>query len=154
MAKSKSPFAGMKLTEQAASNDAGPDQLLFSSATSASEPTLEKQPEYPTKEPTGKPVRPSTITPRHHDTKQPSYESVTVEDIRRAVKQLGKEAATYRFTQEEKRALAEIVYNYKRQDVNTSGNEITKIGLNYVLEDHRKNGTKSILATVLDRLNA
>ena len=38
---------------------------------------------------------------------------------------LGKEAATYRFTQDEKRALSGIVYAYKEQGIKTSENEIT-----------------------------
>jgi len=74
--------------------------------------------------------------------------------VRRAVKRLGKEAATYRFTQEEKRALADIVYVYKGRGIKTSENEVTRISLNYLLEDYRQNGKDSLLAQIIERLNA
>jgi hypothetical protein len=38
-------------------------------------------------------------------------QDIITESIRKAVRHLGKEAATYRFTQEEKKALADIVYS-------------------------------------------
>src|SRR5687768_15951176 len=47
-----------------------------------------------------------TMPPRYRDTMTP----VVVETVRKAVKQIGKEAATHRFTEEEKRAIADIVY--------------------------------------------
>src|SRR5688572_9892506 len=46
----------------------------------------------------------STTTPRYHDTVIPSYHDAIVETIRMAVKAFGKEAATHRFTPEEKKA--------------------------------------------------
>src|SRR4051794_3857344 len=59
-----------------------------------------------------------TMIPRHHDTTVPRYHDTTVsreeddpiEVVRRAVKQIGKEAATHRFTQQEKAQLADIEY--------------------------------------------
>src|SRR5437764_4589729 len=47
------------------------------------------------------------------------------EGVRKAVKQIGKEAATHRFTLEEKNELADIEYTYKRQGIRTSENEST-----------------------------
>jgi hypothetical protein len=76
-----------------------------------------------------------------------------LEIVRRAVRTLGKEAATYRFTQDEKRALASIVYAHKERGIRTSENEITRIALNYLIEEHRRNSTNSILARVLALLN-
>lgn len=91
---------------------------------------------------------------RYHDTTQPSYQDELVETIRKAVKQLGKEAATYRFTQQEKKSLTDIVYTYKVEGLRTSENEITRISINLLVEDYRKNGKNSILSRVLERLNA
>ncbi len=93
-------------------------------------------------------------TPRYHATTQPSNQDSMVETVRKAVKQLGKEAATYRFTQEEKKSLADIVYSYKGTGIKTSENEITRISINYLVEDYRENGKNSILERVIDRLNA
>lgn len=86
-----------------------------------------------------------TVTPRHHDT--------TIEAIRAAVRRFGKEAATHRFTQEEKQAIAEVVFIYQRQGMRTSENEIARIGVNFLIEDYHKNGENSILDTVLKALN-
>jgi len=76
-----------------------------------------------------------------------------IEIIRGAVKQLGKEAATHRFTIEEKRALANIVFEYKDKQIRTSENEIARVAINFLVNDYRINGQNSILARVLERLN-
>ena len=108
--------------------------------------------------PTNPPGNRATTVPRNHDTAT----DTTVPDIlpddalelvRRAVRTLGKEAATYRFTQDEKRALSGIVYTYKERGIKTSENEITRIALNYLIDEYRRNSTSSILAQVLARLN-
>jgi len=95
-----------------------------------------------------------TMTPTNHDTVMPEQENSLEEAIRKAVKQVGKEAATYRFTEAEKEALADIEYSYKRQGIRTSGNEITRIGVNFLVEDYHRNGENSILAKILKLLNA
>ncbi len=95
----------------------------------------------------------STMVPRYHDTTVSSYQDSLIENIRKAVKKLGKEAATYRFTEEEKKSLADIVYTYKGTGVRTSENEITRTAINFLVEDYRQNGSNSILARVIERLN-
>jgi hypothetical protein len=103
-----------------------------------------------------------TVIPRHHGIMQPSNHDTTVpqpegdifEVVRKAVKQIGKEAATHRFTLDEKNLLADIEYTYKRQGIRTSENEITRIAINYFIEDYRINGEQSILVKVLKRLNS
>lgn len=85
-----------------------------------------------------------TVVSRHQD---------TVETVRRAVKEVGKEAATHRFTVEEKRALAEIIFEYGQQGIRTSENEIARIAINYLIEEHTQQGEDSILAKVLRKLN-
>jgi hypothetical protein len=86
--------------------------------------------------------------PRHHDT------NALIEKTRRAVKQLGKEAATHRFTVEEKKALKSIERDFEDQGIRTSENEITRISINYMIEDYRSNGKDSILAHILRLLNS
>lgn len=95
----------------------------------------------------------NTMVPRHHDTTISNNQNTLIENIRKAVKKLGKEAATYRFTEEEKKALADIVYTYKTSGIKTSENEITRTAINFLVEDYRENGSNSILAQVLERLN-
>ena len=103
-----------------------------------------------------------TTIPRHHDTTvssnhdttTPRQETDIFEVVRKSVKQIGKEAATHRFTLEEKNLLADIEYTYKRRGIRTSENEITRIAINYIIEEYRQNGEQSILAKILKRLNS
>lgn len=103
-----------------------------------------------------------TVMPRYHDTTQPRHHATTtpgrkedlIEAVRKATKRIGKEAATHRFTLEEKQMLADIEYQYKRQGIRTSENEITRIAINYFAEEYKQYGEKSILAQVLKKLNS
>ncbi len=76
-----------------------------------------------------------------------------VESIRKRVKQFGKEAATHRFTLEEKKILSDLIYAYKGQGIKTSENEVTRIAINYINEDYKKNGENSVLDKVLQKLH-
>ena len=108
---------------------------------------------------------PDTVIPRHHDTNVdttipsnrdttiPETEDEMLEAVRKAVKQIGKEPATQRLTLEEKQALRAIEFTYAQQGITTSGNEIIRVGMNFILKDYQKNGENSILAKVLKRLN-
>lgn len=91
---------------------------------------------------------------RMHDTMTPRYHDTTIETIRRAVKALGKEAATHRFTATEKETIAEIVYACKRQGLRTTENEITRVAVNFIVHDYQANGKESFLVRVLLALNA
>lgn len=93
-----------------------------------------------------------TVISRYHDTTIPENTDDTIEAIRKAVKHLGKEAATYRFTEEEKKALSNVVFVYRNKRVRTSENEITRIAINFLLEDYRSRGEQSLLAKVLEKL--
>jgi hypothetical protein len=95
----------------------------------------------------------ASTTRRYRDTTIPSYQDIHIEGIRKAVRQLGKEAATYRFTREEKKALADIVYSCRNKDIRTSENELTRIAVNFIIQDHCENNQQSILTRVLERLN-
>jgi len=77
-----------------------------------------------------------------------------VEAIRKVVKVPGREVSFVRLTPDEKAELGELVYTYKRRGRRTSENEINRIAVNFVLEDHRRKGADSILARVLDALLA
>ena len=94
-----------------------------------------------------------TVVSRHHDTIPPRYHDAIIELVRRGVKDFGKEAATHRFTQSEKRAIADIIYTYKSRDIRTSENEITRIAVNFIITDFRENGEASLLDKVLKALN-
>jgi hypothetical protein len=97
-----------------------------------------------------------TTVPRHHDTTVSRYHETDplFEKTRRAVKHLGKEAATHRFTLEEKRMLKKIEHEYALKGIRTSENEITRIAINYLCEEYKNNKESSILAKVLALLNS
>lgn len=77
----------------------------------------------------------------------------TREVIRKVVKQVGKEAATYRLTQSEKQQLADIVYTYKRRGYRTSDNELARIAINWLVLDYQELGEQSVLARILESLH-
>ena len=89
------------------------------------------------------------MIPSNHDTTIPRAEDEMFEAVRKAVKQIGKEPATQRLTLEEKQAFDDIEYTYRRQGIMTSGNEIMRIAINYIIKDYQQNGENSILAKVL-----
>lgn len=89
------------------------------------------------------------LIPRYRDTTVSAF----VERVRKAVKKVGKEAAVHRFTPEEKRELAELIYKYARRGQKTSENEIARIGINWLVLDYKEKGEESILAQVLEALN-
>ena len=93
------------------------------------------------------------MQPRHHDTTASRYHDTVIETVRKAVKVFGKEAATHRYTVEEKRALDDLEYSYKRQGIRTSENEISRIAVNFIIRDHAENRENSILDLVLKALN-
>src|SRR5512132_3700050 len=111
--KPTSPFAGL-------------DKALLRS-TKQSPPPPQKDEEQET----AKAPKPDTMIPRHHDTAvstmPPRNQDTTVahsqddifEVVRKTVRQIGKEAATHRFTSDEKNSLADIEYTYRRQGIRT-----------------------------------
>jgi len=122
------------------------------SSTGRPTPSAPPSAEAPAAVLTGRSRPPAAATPPHHDTTLPDQH--VLEEIRRAVKRLGKEAATYRFTDAEKKSLSSIVFAYKGQGVRTSENEITRIAINYIVGEYQRHGRNSILARVLAMLNA
>ncbi|MDQ2784760.1 MAG: hypothetical protein M3Y58_07135 [Chloroflexota bacterium] len=100
------------------------------------------------------PRRKEPNTPSNRDTMVSRHHGETVETIRRAVRVVGKEAATYRFSPEEKARMADLIYTYKRQGIRTSENEVSRIALNFIFQDYEQNGEGSVLAKVLEALNS
>ena len=94
-----------------------------------------------------------TVTPRNHETMLPGYYDTIVELVRKAVKEFGKEAATHRFTTAEKKAIADIIYSYKNRGIRTSENQISRIAVNFIINDHREIGENSVLDKALRALN-
>jgi hypothetical protein len=77
-----------------------------------------------------------------------------VETIRKAVKHPGKEVAFVRLTAEEKAELADVLYTYKRQGTKTSETELIRIAVTFLLKEYKQKGQASVLARVLEALQA
>jgi hypothetical protein len=78
---------------------------------------------------------------------------VDLEGIRKTLKFVGKEVLYVRLTPEEKKRVSSIEYTYQQQGIKTSGNEIGRIGINFLLADYKTNGEHSILAKLLAALH-
>src|SRR5688572_12647533 len=93
-----------------------------------------------------------TTVSRYQETMTPQIHGVLIEQIRKAVKEFGKEAATHRFTVAEKKEIADLIYTYKNSGIKTSENEIARVAVNFVVEDYKVNGENSVLHKILKAL--
>lgn len=76
----------------------------------------------------------------------------TIAAIRKVVKRPGREVSFVRLSPEEKAELADVVYAFKRAGLKTTENEVNRIAINALLEDHRQRGEGSILARTIAAL--
>ena len=76
-----------------------------------------------------------------------------VSRLHATVKHCGKEAATYRFARREKTELMELVYRYGKRGYRTSENEIVRIAVNWMLEEHKTRAKRGVLHLVLRALH-
>jgi hypothetical protein len=94
--------------------------------------------------------------PRHHAPSEyargGTMTPTMLKPLRQAVRQIGKEAATYRFTREEKDKLAETIYTQGRAGIRTCENEIVRIAVNWLIADQQARGEISVLAQALKAL--
>jgi hypothetical protein len=94
------------------------------------------------------------MTARRSDGTTVVYPDALIETLRCSVKELGKERSEYRLTIIEKEAVVDIVYQFKRQGIRTTENEVARIAINFILADYRQHGDKSLLVSVLRALSA
>ena len=116
-------------------------------------PTIVEKEKQPSNHDTKVSRNHDTTQPQHHDTTTPRHDETIVGIVRKAVREFGKEAATHRFTEAEKREIADLIYTYKNRGIKTSENEVTRIAVNFILEDYKENGENSILHKILEALN-
>jgi hypothetical protein len=142
MAKSPSPFAGMKLTEQTPLGGSALDQKLFSSPTPLPEqPAPQEQqeteavakpgPSAPVKPQKRAPVKPATTEVKGFDLNLPTEKS-----------------HTFAFTFEEWLAMEELKTGLSRLlglDVRITKIDIIRCALHMLVEDYRNRGEQSFL---------
>jgi len=97
-----------------------------------------------------------SMPPRHHDTTVSRHQATVtpalVRRLRRGVVHLGKEVSTHRFTKQEKDDLAQIIYEQGRKGWRTCENEIVRIALHWLLDDHSAQGNRGVLVRTLRAL--
>lgn len=148
-----------KLNEEAIQNELRGGSVFFPPKPSEQQSIgsfdkgISRSPMHPTTEDSSEARIDENKQEMHHDTMVSRHHDQLIEVIRKAVRQQGKEAATYRFTRDEKKALANVVYACRNKDIRTSENEITRIAVNFIIQNHRENKQNSILSRVLERLN-
>jgi hypothetical protein len=121
-------------------------------AAKVKEPKAKKL-EQPSNRDTTIPRNHGTMIPSNHASMQPSIHGVSIDVVRKAVKEFGKEAATHRFTEAEKKEIAHLIYTYKNTGIRTSENEVTRIAVNFIIGDYKENGENSVLHKILEALN-
>src|SRR5262245_29675327 len=95
---------------------------LAETAEKKQQPAVSSPVEQPRTQNVNDETKKATMTPRNHDTVVSRHHDTTidsdtdyVEPVRKAVKVLGLRGATHRFTDEEKEAIADIVYALKKK---------------------------------------
>lgn len=81
------------------------------------------------------------------------YDYKILENVRKGLRSFGKEAATHRFTLMEKEAITDLIYNFSKLGIRTNENEITRIAVNFILEDFKENENTSILTRIIAMVN-
>ena len=89
------------------------------------------------------------ITPIDHATLKPRNHDTMIANIHKAIQEIGKEASTYRFTSNEKKSLAEIIYKFRNMNIRITENEIVRIASNYLIYEHKLNRKKSVLTKII-----
>jgi len=68
--------------------------------------------------------------------------------ILKSIKEIGREASTYRFSKKEKLALLGIIYKLRMHNISISENEIIRIGILYLIYDFNKRNNTSLLMRI------
>jgi hypothetical protein len=145
MAKSPSPFAGMKLTEQTPLAQSGLDQKLFSRPTPLPEKPVPQEPqEKQEKEEVAKPRPTSAVKSQ----KRAPVRSATAEGKRFDLNLPTEKSHTFAFTFEELWALEEVKTGLSRLlglDQRITKIDIIRCALHMIVDDYRQRGEQSFI---------
>lgn len=85
---------------------------------------------------------------KHDSTIASDYASMLAE-VRKAIQEIGKEVSYVRLTAGEKQRIMDALYGFRRHGIRISENEFARIAINFLIEDHKANGEKSLLSQIL-----
>jgi hypothetical protein len=142
MAKSPSPFAGMKLTEQTPLAQTGLDQKLFSRPTPLPEkPVAQEEQE---KEESPKPRTAASVKPQKRVPVKPAASEAKGFDLNLPTEK----SHTFAFTFEELWALEELKTGLSRLlglDLRITKIDIIRCALHMIVDDYRQHGEQSFI---------
>jgi hypothetical protein len=146
MMKSTSPFAGLKLTEQAVPS-AGPDQRLFAPSN---------QPPPP---PSNQGISQATLQARKVGTKeprnlgnQPAGPSAPIEKPLFDLSEAPYRNDTFAFTDQELDAIEDLKLELRRKhDIRATKNSLVRCAVHVLIEDYKQHGAQSVAARRLRR---
>jgi hypothetical protein len=142
MAKSPSPFAGMKLTDQTPLGGSGLDQKLFSRPTPLPEQPVPQEEQE--KEAVAKPRTPAPVKPQKRVTVKPTAAEAKGFDLNLPTEK----SHTFAFTFEELWALEELKTGVSRLlglDLRITKIDIIRCALHMIVDDYRKRGEQSFI---------
>jgi hypothetical protein len=142
MAKSPSPFAGMKLTEQTPLAQTGLDQKLFSRPTPPPEKPVSQEVEE--KEAAQKPRTPAPVKPQKRVPVKPTAPDGKGFDLNLPTEK----SHTFAFTFEELWALEEVKTGLSRLlglDQRITKIDIIRCALHMIVDDYRQHGEQSFI---------
>lgn len=91
----------------------------------------------------------ASVQSREQASELASYHASVLAKISKVIREIGKEVSYTRLTQDEKRRVLDIIYNFKSDGVKTTENELMRIALNLLLEDYDLQKEGSILHKIL-----
>jgi hypothetical protein len=142
MAKSPSPFAGMKLTDQTPLGGSGLDQKLFSRPTPLPEQPVPQEEQE--KEDVAKPRMPAPVKPQKRRAVKPAAAEAKEFDLNLPTEK----SHTFAFTFEELWALEELKTGLSRLiglDLRITKIDIIRCALHMIVDDYRKYGEQSFI---------
>jgi hypothetical protein len=140
MAKSPSPFAGMKLTEQTPLAQSGVDQKLFSQPTPLPEKAMPHEGQENAAAP--KPRLPASVKPKS----QKPVESAPPKGEGFDLNTLPYKNHTFSFTTEELEAMEDLKTDLRRRlDLRVTKIDIIRSALHTILADYRQRGDASFI---------
>jgi hypothetical protein len=142
MAKSPSPFAGMKLTEQTPLGGSGLDQKLFSRPTPLPEQPVPQEPQEKAAAPKPRPA--AAVKPQ----KRAPVKAAPAEGKGFDLNLPTEKSHTFAFTFEELWALEELKTGVSRLlglDLRITKIDIIRCALHMVVDDYRQRGEQSFL---------
>ncbi len=142
MAKSPSPFAGMKLTDQTLPGGSGLDQKLFSRPTPLPEQPVPQEPQE--KEEVAKPRKAASVKPQKPAPVKPAATEAKGFDLNLPTEK----SHTFAFTFEELWALEEVKTGLSRLlglDLRITKIDIIRCALHMIVDDYRQRGEQSFI---------